>query len=249
MITTRPLSSSLARPLSRLLVWLDNLYATLLVDPAGDDNSVLYTAKASGSAGELVSVAYDTPATQATTDVDVTGDAITVTPGTKARMVVTGTLTMDGNPVIFPTLLYSGVTNGHAAYSDDGNSSGSSYWAIWSTFFGRMMLVQASPYCQWASDTTDVAYPDLSAGWGGTGSTIGIAGTPTVTAGISSAAQVIAAVNASTPAAALVLASESGPSTGPVAAVAADFLTLVPDGALTLGGEALTLDGEILTLE
>jgi hypothetical protein len=244
MITTRPLSRSLCRPLSRLLVWLSDVYhAFLLVDPTGDDNSVLYTAKASGSAGELVSVAYDTPATQATTTVAVTGEAITVTPGTKARMVIGGTLTSDGStPFVFGDLLYAGTLNGKAKYSiDPSDPFQLQRTARWNGT--DWILGGTSP--MWASADA-VATPDLVTTWVATGIATG---TPTVTAGISSAAQVIAAVNASTPAAALVTATTSGASTGPVAAVAADFLTLVPDGALTLGGEVLTLDGEILTLE
>ena len=55
--------------------------ATLLVDPAGVDNSVLFTAKARGAPGELVSIEYLTP-TPTPQEVSVTGNAITFKPST-----------------------------------------------------------------------------------------------------------------------------------------------------------------------
>jgi len=215
-------------------------FATLLVDPAGDDNSVLYTAKEAGAGGEAISIAYATPAVQATTTVAVVGNAITVTPGTKARMVVTGTLTSDGStPVVFPLLSYLEIYNTRAKYAD---TSGN-YACVW-TGFGWALYDDVSGV-GWDSSES-VVTPDLVTSWSPSGAATG---TPIITAGVSSAAQVIAAVNASTPAAALVTASESGASTGPVAAVAADFLTLIPANALTLDGIVLTLDGETLTLD
>ena len=249
MVTIRPLSRSLCRPLSRALVWLnDQARAYLLVDPAGADNSVLYMAKAAGAAGELVSVAYASPATQATTTVAVVGNAITVTPGTKARMVVSGT----GDALVNGTYYYAGLYALRPHWTRDGVSfadatDGAAIYASFGTTNWVVRLVGNSEvYRSQAPFHGDGApFPDTEIF---ASPTIGT-GTPTVTAGVSSAAQVIAAVNASAPAAALVTASVSGASTGPVAEVAAAFLTLIPANALTLDGEVLTLDGQILTLD
>lgn len=259
MVTTRPLSRSLCRSLSRALVWLNDLaHATRLVDPAGADNSVLYTAKAAGAAGELISIEYAAPATQATTTVAVVGNAITVTPGTKARMVVTGTLTRDGStPVVTGEMLnYDHTNDGKPVYNDFVGSyiniSWSNYDSQW-TIFLPPFIGGAS----WVSIGSPVATPDLVVTWVPVSPATGI---PTVTALTSSASNVIRAINnhvlapsenASPEAAALVTASDSGPSTGPVAQVAAAFLSLssIPANALTLDGIALTLAGETLTLD
>lgn len=218
-------------------------FATLLVDPAGADNSVLYTAKTAGPGGEAISVAYATPAAQATTTVAVSTNAITVTPGDKARMVVTGTLTSDGStPVTFDPLLYAGISNTKPAFTPDAsaiNLSGDEL--AWVNLLNQWQIRKNGSVLFLSSDA--VATPDLVTTWVAQGSATG---TPTITAGISNAAQVIAAVNASSPASALVTASASGPSTGPVAAVAATNL-IYPE-TLTLGGRDLTLDGLDLTL-
>ena len=123
-------------------------FATLTVDPAGADNSVLYTAREAGAGGEDISVAYAAPS-GASLVVAVVGNAITVT--------------------------------------------------------------------------------------------------PRLTGSISTAGEVIAAVNAFPAAFALVTASESGASTGPVAAVAAANLIYLE--VLTLAGLALTLSGVTLTID
>lgn len=204
-------------------------FATLLVDPAPDaDNSVLYTAKTAGAGGELVSIAYAAPAASAETTVAVNTNAITVTPGTKARMTIGGTLTPD----ITGALLYAGLYEGRP------------YWTSNSLAFAQNFGVNAFTILYYPSDrwlleaysaagallnayTSDLpaaANPADATGWTPASPATG---TPTVTAGISNAAQVIAAVNASSPAAALVTASESGATTGPVAAVAATNLILL----------------------
>lgn len=238
------LTLSLRIACSRILNRLG--YATLTVDPTNaTHNAVLYTAREAGAGGEDISVEYATPAAQATTTVAVVGDAITVTPGTKARMEVSGVSTAAVNGVLLLTpLSYSGsptYTNDGLNYTGEGTQTAVvKYAGVWRVLrWESDALVYESILTSGAASPDGLTFPAPAVG----------TGTPTVTAGVSSAAQVIAAVNASTPAAALVTASESGASTGPVAAVAAANLTLIPANALTLDGIALTLDGATLTLD
>jgi hypothetical protein len=197
-------------------------FATLTIDPTGADNSVIYTADTPGTGGNAITVAYATPAVQATTTVAVSTNAITVTPGTKARMVVTGTLTTDGTtPVVFDPLIYAGIAATKSGYSHDGSVVDILGDEIhWVTLLNKWQIRKNGTVLFQSSDA--VATPDLVTTWVPQGSTTG---TPSVTAGISSAAQVIAAVNASTPAAALVTAAAAGIVTGAVATVAAANLT------------------------
>ena len=218
-------------------------FATLTVDPAGADNAVLYTARTAGAGGEAISIAYATPTGQATTTAAVVGDAITITPGTKARMVISGAVTAGVNG----TLLHARLHGGEDHWTSDGatyTGTGTQTAIVVDDIEGLMVLrteagslVYSAPYSVFGTWPDEATYgsPDIGAG------------TPTVAAGVSSAAQVIAAVNASAPAAALVTASESGASTGPVAAVAAAFL-IYPE-VLTLDGIDLTLDGVTLTID
>lgn len=190
------------------------LAATLTLNPAGDSNSILYTAATAGAAGNAITVEYAAPAASAETTVVAVGDAVTVTPGTKARMVVTGAMTIDGsNPFIVPTLYRRSDSNGKPSYSDgfDGLTSVILAWNGTKWRLGAFGTFES---------TENVATPDLVTTWTPVGAATG---TPTVTPGISSAAQVVAAVNAS--ASALVTATAVGTVTGAVAAVAAANLT------------------------
>ena len=198
--------------------------AFAVLDPAGDANAALYTAKTLGSVGEAIRVAYAEPAAQATTTVTVADSTITVTPGTKARMVVGGTSTGDGiNPFTLPTLFYIGLYNQKPVYSNVIAGGLAIHYLAWTG-----MKWSLGPFGSFES-FQNVATPDLVTEWIPVGAATGA---PTVTAGVSSAAQVIAAVNASIPAAALVTASASGPGTGPVAAVANTALAVVANAAL-----------------
>jgi hypothetical protein len=181
------------------------------------DNGVLYTANASGSAGNAISVAYAAPAMQATT-VAVSTNAITVTPGAKARMVVGGVITNSGGtPLIFVDLVESGTYAGKPAYVNPSTGFTHCYYVSVETGW----VIYTLNFLNAFKSVSNVATPDLATGWVPLS---GEMGTPTVTAGISSAAQVIAAVNASTPAAALVTASAVGTVTGAVAEMAATNL-------------------------
>ena len=195
--------------------------ATLLVDPVGDDNNVLFTAVAPGAGGNLISVRYAEPLSgQDTTTIAVAGSAITVTPGTKARMIVSGALTAGVNGEYF----YAGIINGKPHYTQDGINY---FYAILANQAVSVIRYESPNWCVWrfAANGTKIfestvisveSHPDGQSYY----TTIGT-GTPTVTAAISSAAEIIAAVNASPAAAALVTASAVGIVTGAVAEVAA----------------------------
>lgn len=202
--------------------------ALVTINPTGADNSVTYTAEQAGAVGNNISITYATPAVLATTTVAVVGTAITVTPGTKARMAVTGSLTANGStPVVFPSLSYAGTHNGKAIYTSTGvNGQYEPYTALWGIAPNLWYLTDYDRNAIWSSPE-NVATPDLVTTWTpvyNMGSETTPTGTPTITAVISSAAQVIAAVNASAPAAVLVTASASGTVTGAVAAVSATNL-------------------------
>lgn len=204
-------------------------HATLLVNPDGADNSVLFTATAIGFNGETVTVEYLEPEEQAATEASTTDEAIIVTPGTKARMIITGALTSDGSTPWGPrTHQYSGTLNGKPKYSYNPADAFELETTRWT---GTQWRVGGT--FSWYS-TEDVATPDLVTTWTPSGANTG---TPTVTAGISSAAQVIAAVNANVSASALVTASAVGTVTGAVAAVAAANLSGAtdPDAPAFLG--------------
>lgn len=214
--------------------------ATVTINPTGADNSVLYTAVAGlGADGNDITITYATPAAAATTAVAVAGDAITVTPGTKARMVISGTLSPDATG----ELPYTGLQGSYPIYSTTPGSvpatgrwtqiiypSGGAAWELRhyeNGLAGSMALWIAAPGTE--------ATPDLASGWAPDGVETG---TPVITAGTSSAAQVIAAVNAAAAAAALVTASASGTVTGAVAAVAATNLT---GGVTSTAGQVGTM--------
>ena len=202
--------------------------ATLTVDPTGTNNSVLYTAHTAGTAGNAITVAYATPAAQATTGVAVVGNAITVTPGTKARMVLSGGLS--------GTLDHVSGEGQSAKYSNNGLPLGtfpatvaglygeytSGYWHI------KQVATDGAPASSYTASATGGTWPDS------TGNNP-FGGSVTVTAATSSAAQVIAAVNASSPAYALVTASASGTVTGAVAAITAASLTGGASGTSSSG--------------
>lgn len=191
--------------------------AAVTINPAGADNSIVYTAQAAGSAGNAITIAYATPAAQSATTVGVAGNAITVMPGTKARMVISGELTSNGStPVVFSEpLTYAGVHNSKAQYYDSEDINSISWDGTkWTIFI-------ATPEARWES-SENVATPDLVTTWTPQASETG---SPVVTSGISSAAQVIEAVNDSVAAYALVDAAASGTVTGAVASVAATNLT------------------------
>jgi hypothetical protein len=188
----------------------------VIIDPNGEDNSIIYTAAAAGAAGNSITIRY-LSASGAATVVGVVGNAITVTPG-KLRMILTGTLTSNGStPYTLTPYIYTGILNERPRYSwnpADPFELETIFWtgSNWSLGDGK-----------WIS-TDDVATPDLVTSWVPQSPATG---TPVVTAGISTAAEVIAAINASAAASALVNVAASGAVTG---AVGARFATNLNGG-------------------
>lgn len=190
--------------------------AILLVNPTGDDNSVLFTAKPAGAGGEAISVTYATPAEQAATAIGVTGNSITVTPATKARMTITGTSSANG--IVLGDSIPDG--GGRVGYNTSTTAAVQLYY---NTSLGQWRIRTLDGTYQ-ANKTAAAASPEGLTGW----TILAGTGDPTITAGITSAEQVITEINASFLASPLVTASASGAATGAVASVAEAFLELPP---------------------
>lgn len=202
--------------------------ASVLIDPTGGDNSFIVTADTAGVGGNDITFELLAPAATYLTSVGVVEKAITVTPGTKARLTITGSLEGIDGPITFPELFYTGLSQDGPRYdaADDDLTFAFRYDGFWLLQYGGSDTTWGSP--------EDVATPDLVTTWTPAFYAVG---TPTVTPGVSSAAQVIAAVNADEDAAALITASASGAVTGAVAAVAETLLT---GGVDTLGVTSIT---------
>jgi hypothetical protein len=205
--------------------------ATLTVDPSGDNNAILFTADALGEVGNDISVEYATPAVSAATTVAVVGDAITVTPGTKARMVVSGTpsLTLAGTYEF-----QSGGAFPNPAYDRWVEMSLlSEIW--WNTALARWEI-RTNPFAtEGYYSTSMTATPDLATGWTAYGSPLPT-GSPTITAAVSTAAQVIAAVNASSEAPVTASIAPGNDGSGGVTAMTAANMTLGAGGTIGEGG-------------
>lgn len=178
--------------------------ARLTVRLPGADNDLSVVAVADGVPGTAVSFAIAAAAVQAETGVAADGSAVTVTPGTKARMIVTGTLTDGTDPVVFPPLLYAGGTGGSEIWSDTGTYPDCEY------HLDNVGLYFNHGGNGWYFGSSE-RWPDLVSSWTPQGSETG---TPVVTAGVSSAAQGIAAMAASPGCAALVSSSPAPGNSG-----------------------------------
>lgn len=222
--------------------------ATLLVNPTGDNNSFDVTAQTAGNLGNLMSFQIFSPIVSAATTVSIIGNKqIRVQPGTKARMIVTGTLTDGTNPVTFPELIFAGTLAGISTWSSDGSITapltGTWYSCDHQPSGGVSYLRRYVDYVNdaaWYSDTI-VAWPDMITNFEGANSETG---TATVTAAVSSAEQVLTAINDTVATSALVTAAANGTVTGAVAAYAETFLA----GGLTslAGGDGNDFQGHAL---
>lgn len=207
--------------------------AELVIYPPPPDDGVAFIAANSGVEGNLISIEVLAPLVTPLTSVDVISNAIVVTPGSKARMVVTGSLEGLDGPLTFPELFYIGEYNGGPRYQSASNPAIEVF-----RFEGFWLLQYGGSDTSWTSPE-DVATPDLVVTW--TAATYA-SGTPTVTPATSSAAQVIDEINNSVAASALVSASALGVATGPVGIVAETFLT---GGANGSGGTAALGIGQL----
>jgi hypothetical protein len=91
-------------------------------------------------------------------------------------LAITGTLTSNGTtPVVFPDLIYAGISDGKPYYTNTGDLTGFTHAANWEG--GAVwLLAQLSPAAVWTSASA-VATPDLATGW----TALGLAtGTPVV---------------------------------------------------------------------
>lgn len=222
-----------------VMSWVTGEFATALIDPTGTDNNIALEAQVIGSGGNLISLQIAAAAAQATTTINVAGNAITATPGSKARMTVNGTGPFTdgfGDPAnINGYVLYShGTENGKPSYwpyaSDSPGLITGSYSVIrWTGSQWEFKTgFPTGGYYFRAYSSENVATPDLVTAWtldtsGGyalsTGTVTGM------TAGASCAQQVIDALNTSAAAAALVKATASGLATGTVQATGPVYLT------------------------
>lgn len=180
--------------------------ASLSIDPAGSSNTILYTAVAPGVAGNSISIQYGPPMSgayvDAYTSIGGSGNNIYVTPGARARMVVVGA----GFSQINGTYLYNGLSylnnrltrqwvldNGYPSTQGALRATISflgevGSWGIWYNdvlkYISQTVVYADQPNPEVASQTSQGFVP-----WAGT-----VSPGPTVTAGVSSAAQVIAAI-------------------------------------------------------
>ncbi len=222
--------------------------ASVIVNPSGADNSILYEAVASGAAGELISIEYETPdPTKSESVITVDESAITVIPGDHPRMQISGVLSPDyTGDVKYVSDFYGYTTDGEPFAPDIGTQviirnvpilSGvppfeeiGREWAIYSVVDGFIISER------WAS-SDDVDSPDLVTTWTPRD---GATGTPVVTAIPASAQFVIEAINDDPVASLLVTASASGTVTGQVAAVGPVFLQGASGVSSYLGLESVT---------
>ena len=192
--------------------------ASLIVDPTGADNTVLFAADVAGTGGNAISVAYAAPAVQATTTVAVVGNAITVTPGTKARMTISGPVTFTNTE-----LKHGGTINSKPYWKSTGWSEGGpNATGAAAIYYNGTKWIVFSEGQYSAELTSSASFPD-----GLTGFTVTFgSGAPVMVAATTSAAQVITEINGfSAPSASLVNAYAVGTVTGAVAAVTAANLT------------------------
>ena len=169
-----------------------------------------------GPAGNAISIEYVAiVAGQASTVITVNMDAITVYPGAKARMNVTGSLTSNGvTPITFTEIPFTEMFNGRPVYEILGGNS-----CAWDGL--KWILYHAGSGVEWHS-YDDVLTPDLATAWVPVfGSNTG---TPILIASASSAAQVIAALEADPVATVRIVSYASGTVTGAVAATGLHFL-------------------------
>ncbi len=234
--------------------------ASVVVNPSGADNSVLFTADAPGPGGNLISIEYAAPAAiESVAIVTVGGNAITVIPASKGQMVVSGTLSPDATGAFarasrdffgIPSLGYLGVSHGITRYDhgDAGPFPAGESADVW-TILAYYDVPNAKAYGWRQTGNTSYDFPDMVSEWvpfvdtpaiGGELAPVTPTGTPVLTAALSTASFVIAEVNFDPISSALVTASPSGAVTGAVAAIGPIFLQGSAGNSAFLGLEGVT---------
>ena len=208
-----------------------NAAAASITFSLGAYTSTKYTALSTGTAGNAITVAYSAPVNQAPTTAAVVGNALTVTLATKARMTISGAEPGATNVTCYYVAAYNYTSNGRP-FSENAALpaphthivSNGSDWMI-RGYSGYSNLIYQSA----AAGSGMYTYPD---GLMYAPPTVGTGfHAPSVSAGVSSAEQVIAAVNS---AGLLVTATAVGTVTGAVG-------TLAPIGLV--GGASATTPG------
>lgn len=192
-------------------------HARLTTAISGGNNDLVYTAVEYGIGGEDISIAYATPAAQATTTVAVNVKAITVTPGEMAVMEVdeAGTAAVNG------LYLYAGVVNGEASWNLNSDLVNA-----------RISWSSASGGTWWIYLNTDTMYYTASSAASPSGLTWSVDGgslpVPAVTGYTSTSCQVAQAVRSNSAATALVSVADApgNDGTGSVVAMSAANLEL-----------------------
>lgn len=212
--------------------------ASATLDPAGDNNAILFTAVQAGPAGNDISITIaEASETSSETIVSVNGNAITITPPALfARLIISGTM----NPAASGELITAGVPpingQGIEAYSTDGTHTPSAT-GRWNYLFWSP--ADAIQYRTYLDGVQEGMWYSLDGGSGDT-PTIDIwtaetwepfspaTGAPVITTEIDNAASfAIDAINDSASASLLVTAANAGFSdgSGTIAAVSATNLS------------------------
>jgi hypothetical protein len=196
----------------------------------GPYTTTKFTAIIPGSSGNSITVAYAEPIDQADTTAAIVGNALTVTLATKARMTINGAVPGATNVTCLYVEPYNYTSNGRPYLENAGLptphtliSSNGVDWTIYGYSGYTNIIYQSRAVGQGAN-----LYPN---GLAWSSPTIGSGYPPSILAGVSSAQQVITAVNTLS---ALVSASPVGTVTGPVRFLHPFHL---------IGGEDITIPG------
>jgi hypothetical protein len=215
--------------------------ASAVTGTAGGNNGITWTATVAGVGGNSLTrtIVIDSTTDRTQLTAVKTGNDIVVTSGDKRRMIVTGTLTDGTNPVVFPALFFD-----DGAVIDtwtDADAEAPNYVIFGEPGDWKVAFIFESVLFNAYLSSDEVATPDLVTTWAAQSPATG---TPTVTAAIATAAQVITAVNAASLGVTL---TNTGASNGTVA-VAASTLALFSGGvAATEGSKGDQLiDGNFL---
>ena len=201
--------------------------ASATLDPAGDNNAILFTAVQAGPAGNDITVEYAGTNVSGDSLITVLGNSVSVAIS-KAIMTISGTITPDMNVA----LQYAGMINGHPSWSSNGDIFpygqgidalvdgiyifAESSWTITRIHNGTYNGI-------WISDDFP-AFPNDADGWSADGIETG---TPEVAASNLTAEIIVDLINNDVAASLLVTAANASGSdgTGSVAAVTATNLS------------------------
>lgn len=233
--------------------------ATITINPSGTNNTMSFTANSPGSGGNGISIEITSGEYATAVEIQVTDSAIVALPVKKIR--ITGTMTDGTSPVVIPILTYAGQWVGRPEFTSDGlpgdETEPGTYpryilaWTGLAWFLEKRTGFEASSARYTSS--SDVDDPLDATGWTAQSPATG---EPILSNEITTtAAQVVAAINASAEASALVTAANVGASTGIVAAVAETHLTggsnaitlKIPFGGTT-GSKAATVYQDSITI-